>query len=84
MAAGKPVLAFLNKESDAFELVVKTNCGFAVTAGNIEAAENVVRKLAGMSSEELSAMGQRGREYAESNLSLGSAVDKIKRLLSRE
>ena len=84
MAAGKPVLAFLNKESDAFELVAKTNCGFTTVAGNIEAAENVVRKLAGMSSEELSLMGRRGREYAESNLSLGSAVDKVRNLLSRE
>lgn len=81
MAAGKPVLAFLNKESDAFELMEKTKCGFASVAGDLVRAVSAVRTISALSAGELSAMGKRGREYAEKNLSLNSAVNKIAELL---
>lgn len=84
MAAGKPVLAFLNKESDAFGLVEKTSCGFAAIAGDLDSAVFAVRKIYALNAEELSAMGKRGREYAQAHLSLASAVEKVRRLLGRE
>ncbi len=83
MAAGKPILAFLNKESDAFELVAKTNCGFASVSGDLKMAEENVRKLAGKNAEEMAAIGRRGREYAEKNLSLEFAVQKIREILQK-
>lgn len=82
MAAGKPILAFLNKESDAFELVSKTNCGLASVAGDMETAEKNIRELAAKSEQEMATMGQHGREYAEKNLSLEFAVSKIRGLLN--
>lgn len=84
MAAGKPILAFLNKESDAFELVLKTNCGLASVSGDLKTAEKNVRELAGKNIEELREMGVRGREYAEKNLSLEFAVQKIRNIFFGE
>jgi len=45
MAAGKPIFAFLNKESDGFELIEGARCGYAVLAGDVEAAEKAIRKF---------------------------------------
>jgi glycosyltransferase involved in cell wall biosynthesis len=81
MAAGLPVLAFLNKESDAFGLVKRTGCGYAVESGDFEKAEEVVRKMAG-GKEDLKRMGEKGLEYAKAELDADVCMEKIEKLVS--
>jgi len=80
MAAGKPVLAFLNKESDGFALMEKARCGYATAAGNIQEAENLVRKMR-KEKNILGNMGESGFKYAKENLTLEAAAEKFEKLV---
>ncbi len=82
LAAGKPILAFLNKESDGFALVEKAHCGYAIVAGDLERAENLIRKTLQGNKAVLKELGENGMRYAEDNLSLEAALDKFERLIS--
>lgn len=77
LAAGKPIFAILNKESDGFELVDHSHCGFAVEAGDIDAATKAISALSTLSKSELTKLGSNGKQYAVRNLSLQSAIKKI-------
>ncbi|MDO8504929.1 MAG: glycosyltransferase family 4 protein [Candidatus Liptonbacteria bacterium] len=81
MAAGKPVLAFLNKESDGFELVRESSCGFTAVAGDLDSAEKAVRTIYGLGKAGMKDVGQNGLRYARAHFSLASAADKIRQLL---
>ena len=76
MAAHKPALAFLNKESDGFHAIKDAECGYATTADNLGEATSLARK---MYSERgvLPAMGERGFIYAKKNLSRDVIVEKL-------
>ncbi|MEK7089450.1 MAG: glycosyltransferase family 4 protein, partial [Patescibacteria group bacterium] len=80
MAAHKPALAFLNKESDGFHAIKDAECGYATTADNLGEATSLARK---MYSERgvLPAMGERGFIYAKKNLSRDVIVEKLEKLL---
>ena len=80
LAAGKPSIAFLNKESDGFEVMQEAKCGYASIAGDVAAAVALVRK---MHSERkvLAALGQNGFLYAQKNLALDSCLDTIEKLI---
>jgi len=84
MAAGKPIIAFLNKESDGFGLVEKAHCGYAVVADNLGEAERATRELYNMGKGELLKMGSGGLDYAKKHLSLEGAVAKIRELLKKD
>ena len=77
LAAGKPIFAVLNKESDGFELVEHSHCGFAVEAGDINVAAGAIAALSVLSKPELMKLGSNGKQYAVQNLSLQSAIKKI-------
>jgi colanic acid biosynthesis glycosyl transferase WcaI len=81
MAAGKPVLAFLNKESDGFELVKGAKCGYATVSGNLEEAVLLVRKMF-QEKNDLNQIGKSGLDYARKNLEAGVIIEKIEKLLS--
>lgn len=83
MAAGKPIVAFLNKESDGFGLLEKAHCGYAAVSDNLKEAESATRKLHGLGKEELLKIGNNGLDYAKKHLSLEGAVAKIRELLKR-
>jgi len=80
LAAGKPVLAFLNKESDAFSLINKAECGYAVMAGDKKKAEEIVRKIY-KEKDSLNKLGENGYKFFLQNLTLKSALDKIEEIL---
>ncbi len=80
MAAGKPVLAFLNKESDAFSFLNEVGCGYAVRSDQEEDAEKIVRRMYG-EKPLLHNMGEKGFEYTKKNLTLEATVKKIEELL---
>lgn len=80
MAAGKPVLAFLNKESDAFSFLNEVGCGYAVRSDQEEDAEKIIRRMYG-EKPLLHNMGEKGFEYTKKNLTLEATVKKIEELL---
>jgi len=83
LAAGKPVLAFLNKESDAFSLINKAECGYAVMAGDKKKAEEIVRKIY-KEKDSLNKLGENGYKFFLQNLTLKSALDKIEEILDKK
>ncbi|KKQ22695.1 hypothetical protein A2999_01165 [Candidatus Wolfebacteria bacterium RIFCSPLOWO2_01_FULL_38_11] len=78
MAAGKPILAFLNKESDGFVALKEANCGYAVNADNLEEAEKITRKIYA-EKDKLKEMGENGFKYASDNLTVGAVVEKLEK-----
>jgi colanic acid biosynthesis glycosyl transferase WcaI len=81
LAAGKPVLAFLNKESDSFTLIEKANCGYALVAEELEKAEELVRKMY-REKKYLKNLGENGHTYFLENFTLESALNKIEKILT--
>ena len=82
MAAGKPVVSFLNKESDAFALMKEAQCGYAGRSDDVEEGEKIIRKIyAGK--ERLSGYGANGLKYVKEHLTLVACVKKIEELLKK-
>ena len=79
MAAGKPILAFLNKESDGFAALKEANCGYVAHSDNLEEAEKITRKIYA-EKDKLKEMGENGFKYASDNLTVGAVVDKLEKL----
>lgn len=73
MAAGKPILASLNSESDGIRIVEEGQCGINVPAGDPRTMAEAILKLLA-DEEERRRMGQRGRLYAEKNFSRAACV----------
>ncbi|MGC8810748.1 MAG: glycosyltransferase family 4 protein [bacterium] len=80
MAAGRPVVAALNHESDASRLIDEAKCGICVPPEDPQALAEAVLKLYHDASlrEEL---GRNGRRYAEEHLSLDVCVERYEELL---
>lgn len=75
MAAGIPVLAFLNKESDGHYIINDAHCGFSCEYGNLEEAEKLVRVLWGNRS--LEKMGKDGCNYVKNNFDMNVIIEKL-------
>jgi colanic acid biosynthesis glycosyl transferase WcaI len=74
LTAGKPVVAFLNKESDGFALIKKANCGYATTSDDKKEAIDIIKRIY---QEKDLPLGENGRKYALKNLTLDVAINKI-------
>ncbi|MEK7062114.1 MAG: hypothetical protein AAB940_00005, partial [Patescibacteria group bacterium] len=79
MAASKPILAFLNKESDGFTALKEANCGYAANSDNLEEAEKITRKIYA-EKDKLKEMGENGFKYASDNLTVAAVVEKLEKL----
>jgi colanic acid biosynthesis glycosyl transferase WcaI len=80
MAAGRPVIASLPRESDARRIVGEADCGICVDAGNGEALAGAIRKLEAdraLAKE----MGRRGRAYVEAHYSRDVCTGRFENLL---
>lgn len=75
MAAGKPIVAMIN--GDAAEVINEAHCGVAVNASSPAALVDAMRKLKGMPADQLSAMGQRGKEYCKENYDKTKVLNKL-------
>lgn len=80
LAAGKPVLAFLNKESDGFALMEEAQCGMAIEATDAALAVKALREMYARRGE-MKSWGDNGYKYAEAHLSLEACVAKVEELL---
>ncbi|QEY34472.1 glycosyltransferase family 4 protein [Caproiciproducens galactitolivorans] len=64
MMAAKPVIFAIEAGND---MVADANCGISIPPEDSEAIAEAARKLASLSKEELSAMGERGKRYILEN-----------------
>ncbi|WP_242826890.1 glycosyltransferase family 4 protein [Butyrivibrio sp. MC2013] len=77
MAAGKPVLGILEEGSEARLIVEESGCGKVVEPGDYQA----IRQLIGYYTEhrsdpKVAAMGERGRQYLDKNLTRNISIGK--------
>ncbi|MDI3542825.1 MAG: N-acetyl-gamma-glutamyl-phosphate reductase [Candidatus Atribacteria bacterium] len=79
MSAGKPVLATMNLDGDAPELIKKANCGYVFEAGDSKSLANGILRL--YKNESLrKKLGENGRKYIEEHLSVKTAAEKYEKL----
>lgn len=81
MAAGLPVLAIANKESDAHRIVAEAGCGYSVCPSDVDEIAGIVRKFYAERAR-LPKLGSLGRAYAKAHFSQAVIVDQIEDLLS--
>ncbi|MGV3649964.1 MAG: glycosyltransferase family 4 protein [Devosia sp.] len=79
MAAGRPVI--MGVRGDAAELVERAGCGLVVPPQDPAALAEAVIALAEMPEEARSRMGERGRMFYDSHLSVAHGVSKIAEVL---
>ena len=77
MAAAKPILGVLESGSEVRCLIEDTNGGLCCEPGEYDRVEKNIRWfIENAGSDELKAMGARGRENLEKNLTRGVSVRK--------
>jgi colanic acid biosynthesis glycosyl transferase WcaI len=80
LAAGRPILAAVEEESETAALVREVGCGIVVAPSRSDLVAEAIR-AASRGEYDLEEMGRRGREFAESQGSLETAVAKYRQLL---
>ncbi len=75
MAAGIPVLAFLNKESDGHKIIHEARCGYTCEYGDIEKSEELIRKI--YKNSDLTKMGKDGFHYVKTYFDKDILIDKL-------
>lgn len=76
MAAGIPVLAFLNKESDGHLIIKKAGCGYSCLYGDYKEAENLIRNLYNKK-QSLGEVGKKGLKYVKENFDRDKCIEKL-------
>jgi colanic acid biosynthesis glycosyl transferase WcaI len=81
LAAGRPVLAAAEAESETAALVREIECGIVVPPDRPDLVAQTIRELA-QGEHDLVAMGKRGRAYVESHASLQTAALRYREVLA--
>ncbi len=76
MAAGIPLLAFINKESDGHKIIRDANCGYSSVWGDIETAKKNILKLY-QNKEKGKELGINGNNYIKNNFSIEIIINQI-------
>ncbi len=79
LAAERPVIAFLNKESDGFSLIKKANCGYAAVADSPKRAAEIVKRTYN-EKEKLGKLGRSGKRYVLNNFTVDVCIAKLEKL----
>ena len=80
MAASKPIIAFLNKESDGHKIIKNAECGYSCTSDNLTKAIEIV-KLIYQKKDKLKKMGENGYKYVKDHFDRDIILDKIENFL---
>jgi glycosyltransferase involved in cell wall biosynthesis len=80
LAAGRPILAAVDRDSETAQLVVDAGCGIVVPPARPDLVAQAIRALAA-GEHDLAEMGRRARAYVEQNGSRAHAVERYRRLL---
>jgi colanic acid biosynthesis glycosyl transferase WcaI len=81
LAAGRPVIASADEESETAALVAAVGCGLVVPPGEAERAAEAIRTLAS-GEHDLDEMGRRGRQYVEAEAGRETAFARYRTLLA--
>jgi len=81
MLSSKPVLAFIDKESDAADIIRNAECGWIVPSGNIQALTMKMQEISSFPKTALTVPGQSGRSYALKHLSKAVNLAKLTDLI---
>ncbi|MDI6891100.1 MAG: glycosyltransferase family 4 protein [Thermodesulfovibrionales bacterium] len=79
MAASKPVVAFLHKESDGHSLIEKAKCGFTAVSDDEEKMFETILKVYNKR-DKLSQYGENGFQYISTNFEKNVCIDKLEKL----
>ena len=66
MAAGVPIAAFLNKESDAHSIISDSGCGYAAVSDDEESAYQIIWRICREKSR-LKSLGENGYKYVRAH-----------------
>lgn len=80
LAAGRPVLAAADADSETAALVRSVGCGIVIPPGRPDRLADEIRKAAA-GAYDLAAMGRLGREYVETEDGRDRALERYRRLL---
>ena len=81
LAAGRPVIAAADDDSETAELVRSVECGIVIPPGQPDVLARTIRAAAA-GEYDLEEMGRRGRAYVEAEGDRTIAVDRYRRLLA--
>jgi len=77
MLSSKPVLAFIDTESDAADIIKDAECGWIVPSGNIQSLTLKMQEIRSLPETSLAVPGQSGRAYALKHLSKAVNLEKL-------
>ena len=81
LAAGRPVLAAADDESETAQLVREVGCGIVLPPGRPDLLADAIRAAAG-GEHDLEEMGRRGRAWVEANADREVAIGRYRALLA--
>lgn len=82
MAAGKPVLGVLEKDTEARLLIEKAGCGICCEPGDYVAAADTIRwYIENADADFVRTMGENGRKYLEKHLTKDVSVEKYRKAI---
>lgn len=81
MAAGKPILGVLERDSEAERLITASNCGLVVEPKDYEGICDLIKSFYSMEHNKLEKMGSNGRVYLENHLTKDLSLAKYNQLL---
>ncbi|MBI2483237.1 glycosyltransferase family 4 protein [Candidatus Uhrbacteria bacterium] len=80
LAAGIPVLAFLNRNNDGLGIVSTAHCGYTCISDDVHRAVALVRQCY-RDRQRLPALGAAGRAYAEAHYAKYTCIDALERMV---
>ena len=81
LAAGRPVLAAAEDDSETAQVVRAVGCGLVIPPGRPDLLATTIRELAA-GEHDLEEMGRRGRAYVETEADRTVAISRYRRLLA--
>ena len=79
MAAGRPIIGVLEKNSECELIINETGCGICCEPGNYSSVEKLIMRFINADSDTIEDMGKKGRKYLTENLTKKISVDKYAR-----
>jgi len=80
MAAGIPVLAFLNKQSDGHQIIREAECGYTEVSDGVNKAVDLMLQMY-KERDRLQKLGENGYSFAARNFSKKVCVDQLEQLM---
>ena len=84
MMSGKPIIASIDEDSGAAEVIKLNDCGWVVEAENEGGLIRCMQKAREADSGLLKKMGDASLQYAKNNLSKVSNLHKISSIINKE